>query len=187
VIRTRVGYAGGTTTNPTYRNLADHAETVQIDYDPARVSYAELLDVFWRSHVPTGRSWSRQYMSAIFHHNDEQKRLAAETREREAMKRGGRIFTEILPFTRFFLAEDYHQKYRLRHEPDLMKEFRRMYPEGDEFVYSTAAARVNGYLEGYGTPERLQAEMRSLGLSPEGSKELFDIVAARVASRGCPL
>jgi peptide-methionine (S)-S-oxide reductase len=103
------------------------------------------------------------------------------------MKRGGRIFTEILPFTGFFLAEDYHQKYRLRHEPDFMKEFRRMFPEGEAFVHSTAAARVNGYLEGYGTPERLQTEMRSLGLSPEGSQELRDIVSARVASRGCPL
>lgn len=173
--------------NPTYRNLGDHAETVQIEYDPARVSYAELLDIFWKSHAPTGRSWSRQYMSAIFYHNEEQKKLAVDTREREAMRRGGRIFTEILPFTGFFLAEDYHQKYRLRHEPDLMKEFRRMFPEEKAFVYSTAAARVNGYLEGYGTPEGLQAEMRSLGLSPEGAKGLLEIVAARVASRGCPL
>ena len=126
-------------------------------------------------------------MSAIFYHSEEQKRLAMKTRDREAARRNSRIFTEIIPFTGFYLAEDYHQKYRLRHEPDLMREFRVMYADEKGFVSSTAAARINGYLDGHGTPETLQAELDSFGLSQEGSKKLLDIVATRPSSRGCPL
>jgi peptide-methionine (S)-S-oxide reductase len=187
VIRTRVGYSGGTAKNPTYRNLGDHAETVQIDYDPARVSYAQLLDVFWKSHLPTSPRWSRQYMSAIFYHNEEQKKLALKTRDSEAAGRNGKIFTEIVPFSTFYIAEDYHQKYRLRQEADLMREFRAMYPDEKGFVSSTAAARINGYLDGYGTSDMLRAELHRFGLSPEASRRLLDIVARSFSSRGCPL
>ena len=113
--------------------------------------------------------------------------MALETRDREAAGANGKIFTEIIPFTGFSLAEDYHQKYRLRHDPDLMREFRAVYADEKGFVSSTAAARINGYLDGYGTPETLRAEVNSFGLSPEGSKKLLDIVATRSSSRGCPL
>jgi len=178
VIRTRVGYAGGTAKDPTYYNLGDHSETIQIDYDPTQVSYAELLDVFWNSHSPTSRPWSRQYMAIIFYHTDEQKRLAMETRDREAARTDAKIFTEIVPFSGFYLAEDYHQKYRLQQVPELMQEFEDMYLDADDFVNSTAAARVNGYLGGHGTFEGLQAEIDSLGLSPAGREKLMDIVRA---------
>jgi peptide-methionine (S)-S-oxide reductase len=173
-----VGYAGGTKENPTYRSLGDHAETIQIDYDPTIISYDKLLDIFWASHNPEKLSWSRQYMSAIFFQNDMQKKLAMETRDREAVRIKGKIFTEIAHFTRFYMAEAYHQKYYLQQEPELMNEFRIIYPAAGDFVASTAAARVNGYVGGYGTFAALQAEMSSLGLSPEGSKELMDIVNA---------
>lgn len=176
MIRTRVGYAGGAKRNPTYYNLGDHSETIQIDYDPTHVSYRELLDIFWESHDPAARPWSRQYMAAIFTHNDEQKRLALETRDREAAKRRGRIYTQVLSFAGFYLAEAYHQKYRLRHEPLLMKEFMAIYPDNEDFVDSTAAARVNGYVAGNGTCAALQRELNSLGLSPAGNKRLLDIV-----------
>ena len=117
-------------------------------------------------------------MSIVFYHNDEQKRLAMETRDREAAKINGEIFTEIIPASEFYLAEAYHQKYRLRQVPDLMKEFSIMYPDNDDFVDSTAAARINGHLGGHGTFEALQAELSDLGLSPAGSKRLLDIVYA---------
>ena len=106
MIRTRVGYAGGTMKNPTYHNLGDHTETIQIDYDPTQISYEELLDVFWDSHNPTSRPWSRQYMSIVFYHDEEQKRSAIETRDREGSRREGVIFTEIVPASQFYLAED---------------------------------------------------------------------------------
>jgi len=178
VVRTRVGYAGGTTKNPTYYNLGDHTETIQIDYDPTQISYEELLNVFWDSHNPAQRPWSRQYMSIVFYHDEEQKRLAMETRDREAAKIQGQIFTEIVPASEFYLAEAYHQKYRLRQVPDLMEEFRVMYPDDEDFIDSTAAARVNGYLGGYGTFEALQTELSDLGLSPAGSKKLLDVARA---------
>lgn len=176
MVRTRVGYAGGTTKNPTYYNLGDHTETIQIDYDPTQISYEELLDVFWASHNPAQPPWSRQYMSIVFYHNDEQKRLAMETKDREAAKTNGKIFTEIVPAPEFYVAEAYHQKYRLQQVPDLMEEFRVIYPNDGDFMNSTAVARVNGYLGGHGTFEALQAEISGFGLSSEGDKKLLDIV-----------
>lgn len=176
MIRTRVGYAGGTKEDPTYYSLGDHSETIQIDYDPTQISYQELLEVFWDSHSPTSRPYSRQYMSLIFYHNDEQKRLAEESRDREAAKAEGEIFTEIVPFSEFYLAEDYHQKYRLQQEPDLMAKFNAIYPTLKDFVDSTAAARVNGYVGGNGTLEALQAELEDLDLSPAESKRLLEMM-----------
>jgi peptide-methionine (S)-S-oxide reductase len=174
-----VGYAGGSTANPTYRDLGDHSETIQIDYDPAQISYQELLDIFWSSHSPTARPWSRQYASIIFYHNEEQKRLAEASRDREAASRGSTIYTEIVPFVKFYLAETYHQKYQLQQVPALLREFRAIYPQDDEFVYSTAAARVNGYLGGYGTLATLQADIEDLGLSLAAQQKLVDLVSTR--------
>lgn len=71
MIRTRVGYAGGSKENPTYYSLGDHSETIQIDYDPTQISYGQLLEVFWNSHNPTYEPWSRQYMSIIFYHSED--------------------------------------------------------------------------------------------------------------------
>jgi peptide-methionine (S)-S-oxide reductase len=179
VIRTRVGYAGGRENNPTYPSIGDHTETIQIDYDPTVISYAKLLDIFWESHNPASPAWSRQYGSIIFFHNEEQERLAIESKGRAAARIRGKIYTEIVPFTKFYLAEAYHQKYRLRGERDLMKEFNAMYPNENDFVNSTAAARVNGYLDGHGTLEQLEEELPGLGLSAVGSGKLLDIVRRR--------
>lgn len=178
MVRTRVGYAGGSKVDPTYHSLGDHSETIQIDYDPAQISYGELLDVFWASHSPVSRPWSLQYASIIFYHNDEQKRLAEETREREVARLGAPIYTEIRPFSEFYLAEDYHQKYRLRGEPGLLQEFRAIYPDLQDFVDSTAVARANGYAGGHGTLATLEEELDSLGLSPEADHQLLEIVSA---------
>lgn len=114
-------------------------------------------------------------MAAVFFHNDEQKRLALETRDLEAEKRQDRIQTEILPFSGFYLAEDYHQKYYLRNS-DFFEDLSTIYPEAGKFANSTAAARVNGYLAGLGTLEALKKELKSLGLPPEREKELLNIV-----------
>jgi peptide-methionine (S)-S-oxide reductase len=179
VLRTRVGYSGGERKNPTYHDLGDHSESIQIDYDPTQISYEKLLEIFWASHNPTQRSWSRQYKAAVFYHNEDQKKLAVETRDREAAKRKSTIATEILPATTFYRAEAYHQKYRLRQDRDLMKEFSAIYPSDADLVNSTAAARVNGYLDGYGTPETLKKELDGLGLSPEASRRLEEAVKNR--------
>jgi peptide-methionine (S)-S-oxide reductase len=156
--------------------MGDHAETIQIDYDPSKISYAELLEVFWSSHDPTRAAWNRQYMSAIFFNNEEQKRLALETRDRKATAVQKKIYTEIIPFAEFYLAEDYHQKYYLQQVPELKREFRTIYSAVQDFTNSTAAARVNGYVDGYGSPAKLKTEIDDLGLSPAGKKALLERV-----------
>lgn len=174
VVRTRVGYAGGTTASPTYRSMGDHTETLQLDYDPDVLSYEDLLAVFWVAHNPTYRVTSIQYKAAIFTHNAEQRRLALATREAEAVRRGVAIHTEILPYTGFTRAEDYHQKYRLRHTRPLITAFRAAYPDlGRAFVDSTAAARINGFVSGYGEVATLRAEIDRYGLPPEARRALL--------------
>jgi len=120
-------------------------------------------------------------MSAIFTRNDEQRNLAIRTKNREAARRGGRIHTEVLPATRFHLAEAYHQKFALRGRPELLKEYESMYPSFGDFLASRAVTRVNGYVAGYGTCEALRGEFEGLGLSPAGRKRLEEIVCPRDA------
>ena len=167
-----MGYAGGEKKNPTYRDLGDHTETLEIDFDPQVISYEDLLAVFWKGHDPTRAAWSRQYMSAVFFHDEDQKRMALETRMRMAEKAGREIHTEILPAETFYRAEDYHQKYRLRQDRILMREFNRIYATAREFTDSTAAARINGYLGGHRSRNRLEKEIDRLGLSPSGEERL---------------
>ena len=115
-------------------------------------------------------------MSAIFYHNEEQKRLVLETRDRKATAVQKKIYTEIIPFAEFYLAEDYHQKYYLQQVPELKREFRAIYPVDQDFIDSTATARVNGYVGGYGSPETLKTEIDDLGLSPAGKQKLLERV-----------
>lgn len=119
---TAVGYSGGTFDNPTYEDVCSgqtgHAEVVQLEFDPNRVSYDELLNLFWDIHDPTtanrqGPDVGSQYRSAIFFHGPEQEAAARASKEREAQSgRFGRpIVTEITPASTFYMAEDYHQQY----------------------------------------------------------------------------
>jgi peptide-methionine (S)-S-oxide reductase len=122
VVSTAVGYSGGQTPNPTYRDVCrdetGHAEVVQIEFDPAKVSYEKLLDVFWENHDPTtlnrqGPDVGSQYRSAVFFHSPEQEEAARRSKARlEASNRFRRpIVTEIEPAADFHRAEDYHQQY----------------------------------------------------------------------------
>ncbi len=179
MVRTRVGYSGGEKPDPTYHDLGDHTETLQIDYDPGVVSYPELLEVFWESHSPEQDTRSRQYMAAVFYHDQAQKEAIDKSLDRLKSKINARIQTRVLPYTGFTRAEDYHQKYILRQSRALMREFQRMYPSPERLVDSTAAARVNGYLAGHGGCARLKAEVKHLGLSPEGTESLLQAVCGR--------
>ena len=186
MVRTRVGYAGGMKENPTYHSLGSHSETIQIDYDPAQISYKDLLDVFWDSHNPATPPLSPQYKSIIFYHNEAQKGLAIETKEREEARLGAEIYTEIVPFSEFYLAEAYHQKYYLRQEPDIVKDLSAIYPATEDFIASTAAARLNGYAGGYGDAETLRERLSEFGLSVAGNERLLEI-AGRGLRPGCAL
>lgn len=120
VISTAVGYSGGKLANPTYEDVCSkttgHAEVVQIEFDPAVVSYEQLLEVFWKIHNPTtlnrqGPDTGTQYRSGIFVHNDEQKEIAIKSKEEMQSRLGNKIVTEITPASEFYLAEEYHQQY----------------------------------------------------------------------------
>src|SRR5215470_7758776 len=119
---TTVGYTGGTTKNPSYQEVCTgrtgHAEAVEIDYDPAQMTYEQLLGIFWESHDPTtlnrqGPDVGTQYRSAIFFHSQDQERLARASKEKMQLSGKFRrpIVTEITPASSFYRAEDYHQKY----------------------------------------------------------------------------
>jgi peptide-methionine (S)-S-oxide reductase len=186
-VRTRVGYAGGEKSDPTYRNMGDHTETVQVDYDPTKITYRDLLDVFCTGHDPTRRNWSRQYASIIFFHTDEQWRLAEETKARLAKERGNTVHTEIVPYSGFTLAENYHQKHSLQQFPDFEAELRSAYPSPREFVASTAVARVNGYLGGEGSYNALLKELDGLGLSPARKEKLRELFQQHKGGEACPV
>ena len=124
VYSTSVGYAGGYTPNPTYREVCSgrtgHAEVVRVVFDPARTSFAALLKIFWESHDPTqgmrqGNDTGTQYRSGIYPQDDEQQRAALASRDayQERLRAAGHgpITTEILPAPEFYYAEDYHQQY----------------------------------------------------------------------------
>jgi len=124
VVSTSVGYEGGYTPNPTYEEVCTgqtgHAETVRVVFDPAKVSYRQLLKVFWESHDPTqgmrqGNDSGTQYRSAIFYKSEAQKEAAEESakdfQKRLSQAGYGTITTEIVPAGEFYFAEDYHQQY----------------------------------------------------------------------------
>ena len=122
VASTTVGYTGGTKPNPTYEQVCTgktgHAEAVEITYDSSQISYSQLLDVFWKNIDPTTLNQQfadrgTQYRTAIFYHNEEQKRLAIASKEKweKSGKFNGPLVTEIVPAFPFYPAEDYHQQY----------------------------------------------------------------------------
>ncbi len=122
VVSTAVGYEGGTSLNPSYRDVCSHktghAEVVEVDYDPSRVSYEELLKVFWENHDPTtlnrqGPDFGSQYRSVIFYHTPQQQAAAEASKEKLASNGRYRrsIVTQIVPASIFYRAEDYHQQY----------------------------------------------------------------------------
>ncbi len=114
------GYAGGQTENPTYEEIGTgwtgHAEVVQIAYDPSKISYEKIIDLFWDAHDPTtlnrqGADTGPQYRSIILTENDDQMRIANESKTRAQTKSKSPIVTEIVPLTKFYPAEDYHQDF----------------------------------------------------------------------------
>jgi peptide-methionine (S)-S-oxide reductase len=122
VLSTRVGYIGGNTENPTYKEVCTdrtgHAEAVEVEYDPDKVAYTYLLKVFWENHDPTqlnrqGPDWGSQYRSAIFFHDSAQEAEAQASKRslEQSHEYSKPIVTQIVPAPSFFPAEDYHQQY----------------------------------------------------------------------------
>ncbi len=155
--------------------MGDHTETVQIDFDPEKITYRQLLDIFWESHSYTYKTSMPQYKNAVFYHNTDQRRQALESKEALEQTTGKEVRTDIVPVKSFTLAEDYHQKYvlkqsRLKHALD------QFYTSHDDFINSTAASRLNGYAGRNGNREQLLREIQSLGLNENNKKLLMNLV-----------
>lgn len=177
--RTRVGYAGGARENPTYHALGDHTEVFQVDFDASVIPYEDLLQLVWQSHDPTRQAHKVQYASLVLTHDDAQLAAARESAERLQAAIGRPVVTRIEPLTRFWLAENYHQKYYLRNDSAVASEFASMFG-GDEAALreSTAAMKANAYVAGVGTCAALAREGNELGLSE------FALADLRRACRG---
>jgi peptide-methionine (S)-S-oxide reductase len=199
-----VGFAGGNKPNPTYYDLGDHSETIEIDYDPAVISYEDLLGQFWAQHDASRPAFSRQYRSAIFYRDEAQKAAAEASRAAWEKRIGGRVSTALEPAGAFYRAEDYHQKYYLTHDALLMSELRSIYPDIRDFTDSTAVARLQGLVGGHGLPHEAwgeagqargdgsgkdapgkagavdpglsESELKALGLSPEATEHVRDLL-----------
>lgn len=166
--------------NPSYYNLGDHTETTEVVYDPSQTSYARMLEMFWKNHDSTARC-TRQYMSAIFYNNEEQKKLAEDSMKAAQSSKIKKIQTVIVPATTFYDAEDYHQKYLLQQHPFIMNELD--LDPGPELIKSHVAARLNGYVGGYGKLKDFEEELPRLKLSDKVADYVRRVMAkgSRVA------
>ena len=159
--------------NPTYHSLGNHTEAIQIEFAPDEISFADIIDMIWSSHNPIGAPRSSQYKSAIWFADDQQLSTIKESVEPLVEKYERELTTEILPLETFFNAEDYHQKYVLQRHDAVLKQFNTYYPNFNDFVDSTAAARLNGFAYGCGSKAMFQEEQTSYGLTPEMLAPVF--------------
>jgi len=184
IIRTRVGYCGGASKQPTYHALGGHTETVQLHYDPQIIDYHKLLDFFWENHDPLTRH-TKQYQSVIFYHNEEQKRTAEESMKQYQARipqQRVTVATVILPAEKFYEAENYHQKYLLRQHPSLVESLNL----GDEgLIRSHVASKLNAYLGGYASLASFEQSYQKMGLNEEQADYIRKAMSARGA--GAPV
>ncbi len=143
---------------------------MQVDFDPSQISYEEIVGMVWQGHNPTRPAWSKQYMSAFWYENEAQREVIEATKERQAQQYGSEIQTPVLQLETFYIAEDYHQKYSLQKYRGLMKKFNGMYPTFKDFIDSTAAARLNGFVSGQGAEALFEAEGHLYGFSEDELK-----------------
>lgn len=170
-MRTRVGYCGGTRPNPTYHSIGDHSESIQIDFDPKVISYAQLLREAMSQGNFGGSAYSRQYRSAVFYGTAEQKATAESAG-----------CSSIEPLGVFTRAEDYHQKYYLQ-QSGVVKDFYAMFPDDASFTDSTSTMRANAIVAGCLPRDRVEGLLPGLGVSSATGQKLLQL--AGTAAPGC--
>ena len=158
---------------------------MEVDFDPSQISFAEIVDLFWASHDPCGRIRSSQYMTAIWYHNEAQQDIINAARDALQQQLDGKVQTPVHSLDVFYLAEDYHQKYRLQNSP-LKTQFRAMYPEFEDFNNSTAAARLNGFVAGHGSRRLFDAEHQNYGIQIETLEQAVRVRDLPGVAANCP-
>ena len=177
VIRTRTGYAGGTSGHPTYRQMGDHTETIQVEFDPAQIRFEEIVREFWRSHYPNRDAYKgRQYISLIFWQSEEQKRILEKLKKEKEQQLNEPVETEIRPFDGFTEAEERHQKYYLKRYPKALEQLAELYPDASLLTQSTFAARLNGFVKGFGSRQQLMEEISGWPIAEEHRKALRQVL-----------
>lgn len=152
VVRTRVGYAGGTNVDPAYRALGDHTEVFQVDYDPEELTYADLLGVVFDNHTPDHQTGKRQYQNVVFYDSESQREALETYLDANGMDADS-IETRIERLDRFYLAEGYHQKYHLKSKQSLLDPFEESSYNDEAIRESPAAAKLNGVAGGHDVPQ----------------------------------
>lgn len=150
VVRTRVGYAGGTTPNPSYQDLGDHSEAVQVDYDPAAVSFGDLVDVAIARHSTRHQPRKRQYQHVLFYETENDRATIDAALDALAVPD---VQTRVEPLDSFTVGEPYHQKYTLGSEPATLRAFEDAGYDDDAVRESPAAATLNGRAAGHDVPD----------------------------------
>ena len=150
VVRTRAGYAGGTKTDPTYHSLGDHTEVVQVAFDPDVIGYSELVERAFRQHDPHSQTRKAQYQNVVLTETQAQGAALAEFLRKRGLEPDA-IGTRIEQLTRFYTAEAYHQKYKLRSQAGFMDAFDEAGYDDEALRESPAAAKLNGYVAGNGS------------------------------------
>ncbi|MDG0792978.1 peptide-methionine (S)-S-oxide reductase MsrA [Cohnella ginsengisoli] len=178
VEETRVGYAGGTTGQPTYREMGEHSETVEIVYDAELISIDRLLETFWDHHNPVNINGykGRQYQSLLLYRDERQAEAFNRMKKRMEAAKGYPLETEIVPFKAFYAAEPRHQKYYLKRYPDAAGKLRGLYESEEAFLRSTLAARLNGVAKGYANLAPVLREIQAWPIRPDERDALIERV-----------
>ncbi len=179
VLRTRVGYTGGSLTTPTYESLGNHSEVFEVDYDPDIVSYEDLIHYYFQNFDTRTRPFSLRVNSIIYYRNDSEKMTAQSIKEGYESDYGAGLYAKIDKLDVFYLAEDRHQLSYLKSEISLYNEIRMIYPTSDKQLLSILASKLNGYIAGYGSKENLNQILDQSGLSEPSINRINDIVAVR--------
>ncbi|USB33552.1 peptide-methionine (S)-S-oxide reductase MsrA [Paenibacillus sp. YPG26] len=179
VIRTRVGYAGGTTDQPSYREMGDHSEVVQLDFDPGIVSYEDILRIFWNHHNPVNINdyKGRQYQSLVLYHNEQQRNAAGQVIREMELEGRAKPDTEVSLCVKFYPAETRHQKYYLHRYPDAVEKLSFVYPSQEELLNSTLAARLNGLAKGYANMAQIKQEIAEWPIGKSQCEGLINLIS----------
>lgn len=177
VVHTYVGYAGGTTDNPTYKNIGNHAETLKVLYNPEIVSYEELVNYYIEITEVNNRPISGQYRYIIFYDNETQKEhiKEVEAKQREAEE----IYFDVKELDKFFVAEDYHQKYQVRSNEKLYNKLMEIFKNEQSFIDSHIATKLNSFRSGFINNQEINQIIDDSYLSPiypDKIKEVKDII-----------
>ncbi len=171
-----MGYAGGAMVGPTYHDLGEHAEVLQVEFDPTQLSFEALLTMFWASHNPARDGRRSQYRSILICEDERQFALADESRSTVERTLGRKVLTEVVAGKVFYPAEGYHQKWKLRRRAALYEELARSFDSEESLVRSFAATKLNAIAGGHVSQPAIKSFAHRLSLSEDGLTLLEGIV-----------